>query len=228
MRAQLRTALTDALADDAVRVVVLDHTGRVFCSGMDLSEAAGGAPGRPGRPRVPRAAASSIWSSPKPVVAVVRGPARAGGVGPGRRLRRRGRGVVGHLRLLRGAARAGAGGHLRGRAAADGAARGAPADAHRRGVRRRHRRGGRAGRPGRGARRRRRRRRRRPADRAGRRARPRRWPRPSGCCAPAPAGPGVRRRCSSCRPGSSPARRARRASPPFREKRPARWVPTAD
>ena len=42
MRAQLRTALADALADDAVRVVVLDHTGRVFCSGMDLSEAAGG------------------------------------------------------------------------------------------------------------------------------------------------------------------------------------------
>ena len=42
MRAQLRTALTDALADDAVRVVVLDHTGRVFCSGMDLAEASGG------------------------------------------------------------------------------------------------------------------------------------------------------------------------------------------
>src|ERR671917_160125 len=43
MRAQLRTALGGALADDAVRVVVLDHTGRVFCSGMDLTEAAGGA-----------------------------------------------------------------------------------------------------------------------------------------------------------------------------------------
>ena len=32
MRAQLRQALTEAFADDAVRVVVLDHTGRVFCS----------------------------------------------------------------------------------------------------------------------------------------------------------------------------------------------------
>jgi methylglutaconyl-CoA hydratase len=42
LRAQLREALDGALADDAVRVVVLDHTGRVFCSGMDLSEAAGG------------------------------------------------------------------------------------------------------------------------------------------------------------------------------------------
>ena len=42
MRAQLRSALADALADDAVRVVVLDHTGRVFCSGMDLREASGG------------------------------------------------------------------------------------------------------------------------------------------------------------------------------------------
>src|SRR3712207_113450 len=43
MRAQLRSALTEAIADDSVRVVVLDHTGRVFCSGMDLAEAAGGA-----------------------------------------------------------------------------------------------------------------------------------------------------------------------------------------
>ena len=42
LRAQLREALDVALTDDAVRVVVLDHTGRVFCSGMDLSEAAGG------------------------------------------------------------------------------------------------------------------------------------------------------------------------------------------
>ena len=48
MRAQLREALASALADDAVRVVVLDHTGRVFCSGMDLGEAAGGAAGDQG------------------------------------------------------------------------------------------------------------------------------------------------------------------------------------
>jgi methylglutaconyl-CoA hydratase len=80
MRAQLRTALTDALADDAVRVVVLDHTGRVFCSGMDLSEAAGGGAEDQGVREFPELL-ELIWSAPKPVVAVVRGPARAGGVG---------------------------------------------------------------------------------------------------------------------------------------------------
>jgi methylglutaconyl-CoA hydratase len=80
MRAQLRSALTDALADDAVRVVVLDHTGRVFCSGMDLTEAAGGAAADQGVNEFP-ALLDTIWHFPKPVVAAVRGPARAGGVG---------------------------------------------------------------------------------------------------------------------------------------------------
>jgi methylglutaconyl-CoA hydratase len=80
MRAQLRRALTGALADDAVRVVVLDHTGRVFCSGMDLGEAAGGGVGDQGVREFPDLL-ELIWSAPKPVVAVVRGPARAGGVG---------------------------------------------------------------------------------------------------------------------------------------------------
>src|ERR687893_2360333 len=80
MRSQLRTALSEALADDAVRVVVLDHTGRVFCSGMDLSEAAGGGVADQGVREFPELL-EAIWSSPKPVVAVVRGPARAGGVG---------------------------------------------------------------------------------------------------------------------------------------------------
>jgi methylglutaconyl-CoA hydratase len=80
MRAQLKQALTEALADDAVRVVVLDHTGRVFCSGMDLSEAAGGGVQEQGVREFPELL-ESIWQSHKPVVAVVRGPARAGGVG---------------------------------------------------------------------------------------------------------------------------------------------------
>jgi methylglutaconyl-CoA hydratase len=80
MRAQLRTALTDALADDAVRVIVLAHTGRVFCSGMDLAEAAGGGAESQGVREFPELL-ELIWSAPKPVVAVVRGPARAGGVG---------------------------------------------------------------------------------------------------------------------------------------------------
>jgi len=80
MRAQLRDALAAALADDAVRVVVLDHTGRVFCSGMDLSEAAGGAAADQGVNEFPDLLAT-LWHSPKPVLAAVRGPARAGGVG---------------------------------------------------------------------------------------------------------------------------------------------------
>jgi methylglutaconyl-CoA hydratase len=80
MRAQLRTALTEALADDAVRVIVLDHSGRVFCSGMDLAEAAGGGVEDQGVREFPELL-ELIWSAPKPVVAVVRGPARAGGIG---------------------------------------------------------------------------------------------------------------------------------------------------
>jgi methylglutaconyl-CoA hydratase len=80
MRAQLRAALTGALADDAVRAIVLDHTGRVFCSGMDLSEAAGGGVQDQGVREFPQIL-EAIWTSPKPVVAVVRGPARAGGIG---------------------------------------------------------------------------------------------------------------------------------------------------
>ncbi|MCW2684003.1 MAG: Enoyl-CoA hydratase/carnithine racemase [Blastococcus sp.] len=80
MRAQLRDELVGALADDTVRVVVLDHTGRVFCSGMDLAEAAGGGAQDQGVREFPELL-ELIWSAPKPVVAVVRGPARAGGVG---------------------------------------------------------------------------------------------------------------------------------------------------
>ncbi|WP_138757392.1 enoyl-CoA hydratase-related protein [Modestobacter altitudinis] len=80
MRAQLRQALTEAFADDAVRVVVLDHTGRVFCSGMDLSEATGGGAADQGVNELPELL-QLVWSAPKPVLAAVRGPARAGGVG---------------------------------------------------------------------------------------------------------------------------------------------------
>ena len=80
MRARLRSALTAALADEAVRAVVLDHTGRVFCSGMDLTEASGGTAGDQGVRELPELL-ETVWRSPKPVVAVLRGPARAGGVG---------------------------------------------------------------------------------------------------------------------------------------------------
>ena len=74
--AELRETLTRVLADDAARVIVLTGTGPVFCAGADLKEqSAGGAP-----PDVP-GLLTLIWDSPKPVVARLNGPARAGGLG---------------------------------------------------------------------------------------------------------------------------------------------------
>jgi methylglutaconyl-CoA hydratase len=78
---QLREALAAAVADDAVRVVVLDHAGPVFCSGADLAETeAARAAGT-----LPVAMLADVlvevWECPKPVVARVAGPARAGGIG---------------------------------------------------------------------------------------------------------------------------------------------------
>jgi methylglutaconyl-CoA hydratase len=77
LMAGLLDALAAAEADDGVRVVVLSHTGPVFCSGADLKEtAAGGTPtGALGD------VLAALWECPKPVVARVGGPARAGGLG---------------------------------------------------------------------------------------------------------------------------------------------------
>ena len=78
---QLLAALDNAERDDAVRVIVLSHTGQVFSSGADLTETAaaletGDVPvGRLGDVLV------AIWESAKPVVARVGGAARAGGLG---------------------------------------------------------------------------------------------------------------------------------------------------
>ncbi|MCW2776426.1 MAG: echA21 [Frankiales bacterium] len=80
LRRELGAHLATALADDAVRVLVLAHTGRVFCAGMDLKEARGGSAGEQGVNEFP-ALLETLWNSPKPVVAQVAGPARAGGVG---------------------------------------------------------------------------------------------------------------------------------------------------
>jgi len=77
LRSELLAHLGSALGDGAVRVVVLGHTGRVFCSGMDLTEARGAGQGVMEFPRILEA----VWNSPKPVIAKVAGPARAGGVG---------------------------------------------------------------------------------------------------------------------------------------------------
>lgn len=79
--AELVTALEAAIADDAVRVIVLSHTGPVFSSGADLKESAAAFAG--GTPPVGRMGdvLATIWESPKPVVARVGGAARAGGLG---------------------------------------------------------------------------------------------------------------------------------------------------
>jgi methylglutaconyl-CoA hydratase len=80
LRRELSAHLDTAVADDTVRVVVLDHTGIVFCAGMDLKEAGGASSSEQGVQEFP-AILERIWTSPKPVVAKLSGPARAGGVG---------------------------------------------------------------------------------------------------------------------------------------------------
>ncbi|MEU5690507.1 enoyl-CoA hydratase family protein [Actinosynnema sp. NPDC020468] len=80
LRAELTGHLKAAVHDDAVRVVVLTHTGPVFCSGMDLKEAGGASSDQQGVNEFP-AILEQLWTSPKPVVARLAGPARAGGVG---------------------------------------------------------------------------------------------------------------------------------------------------
>ncbi|MFI7597358.1 enoyl-CoA hydratase-related protein [Actinoplanes sp. NPDC049681] len=78
---ELLDALGAALTDAAVRAVVLSHTGPVFCSGADLKETAEARENG----RVPAElladVLAAIWEFPKPVVARLAGPARAGGLG---------------------------------------------------------------------------------------------------------------------------------------------------
>ncbi|HET8683919.1 MAG TPA: enoyl-CoA hydratase-related protein [Micromonosporaceae bacterium] len=78
---QLLAALDAVTGDDAVRVIVLTHTGPVFCSGADLKEtAAAVASGQLPAARLGDVLAALV-ECPKPVVARVAGPARAGGIG---------------------------------------------------------------------------------------------------------------------------------------------------
>ncbi len=80
LRRELAAHLDTAIADDAARVIVVTHTGRVFCAGMDLKESRAAGSGQQGVREFP-AILDRIWNSPTPVVARLAGPARAGGVG---------------------------------------------------------------------------------------------------------------------------------------------------
>jgi len=73
---QLGARLHEAIADDAMRVIVLSHTGSVFCSGADLKDP----PGPDAAVSLPDVL-SLLWTARKPVVARVGGHARAGGLG---------------------------------------------------------------------------------------------------------------------------------------------------
>lgn len=78
LRAELAGHLRAVADDPATRVVVLTHTGPVFCAGADLKESAAE---RGGADNEFPAILEAVWTSAKPVVARLAGPARAGGLG---------------------------------------------------------------------------------------------------------------------------------------------------
>jgi enoyl-CoA hydratase/methylglutaconyl-CoA hydratase len=77
--AELFERLERAAADEGAKVVLLTSSGRVFCSGADLSEAASGA--AEDGPRAIVGLQRAIVAHPKPVVVRLAGPVRAGGIG---------------------------------------------------------------------------------------------------------------------------------------------------
>jgi enoyl-CoA hydratase len=81
LRDALTAAITDAAADERVRVIAIAGSGRAFCSGYDLSEAAPPTAWQ-WRDVLERdvRATLAIWSCPKPVIAQVHGYALAGGL----------------------------------------------------------------------------------------------------------------------------------------------------
>ncbi|SRR5579871_309057 len=84
---QLRRRLADAAADPGVRAVLLTHTGGTFCAGADLGEAstAGAEPDASAlagqRSRSLIGLLRALVELPKPVLGLVDGHVRAGGMG---------------------------------------------------------------------------------------------------------------------------------------------------
>jgi enoyl-CoA hydratase/carnithine racemase len=68
-------------ADDSARGLVLDHTGRVFCAGVDIKERRGLPPGRRDHSELLASLYTELWAYPKPVLCRVAGAVRGGGVG---------------------------------------------------------------------------------------------------------------------------------------------------
>jgi enoyl-CoA hydratase len=77
---ELGAHLSSAEEDDAVRAVVLTHTGTVFCAGADLKEQVSEGGPQEGTRRVV-ALMRQIVELPKPVIARIDGAVRAGGLG---------------------------------------------------------------------------------------------------------------------------------------------------
>jgi methylglutaconyl-CoA hydratase len=77
LRRALHAHLATVLADDAVKVIVLTGAGPVFCAGADLKEGPVEGPDIPSLPAILR----RLMDSPKPTLACLNGPARAGGIG---------------------------------------------------------------------------------------------------------------------------------------------------
>jgi enoyl-CoA hydratase len=80
---QLHQGLRDAVANPAVRAVVLGHTGNTFCAGADLSQSSGGDPFEMAAERARELVAllRAIVESPLPVIGAIDGHVRAGGLG---------------------------------------------------------------------------------------------------------------------------------------------------
>ncbi len=77
LRSAIQSSMHDVAVDDSVRVLIITGTGRAFCAGMDLSEAADNRSGV--QPTDYLAEFGPDDWFPKPVITAVNGPAYGGG-----------------------------------------------------------------------------------------------------------------------------------------------------
>lgn len=77
---ELRRGIADSAAGDA-RALALDHTGTVFCAGVDLRERQSLPPGTPSHSELLGGVLRDLWAYEQPVVCRVGGAARGGAMG---------------------------------------------------------------------------------------------------------------------------------------------------